>query len=133
MMKKLIDWFLAWGGVHRVSTQLSALDRRVSTLTKARDRSSRELENLLSSLKKDKERIDDRLRKTQKAVARSDGLNKKLEGALEAARQEVETLQKITVPGVVASSRVLIDAWDAQSAIQARNVVIAQGRHEEEV
>ncbi len=132
-MKKLIDWFLAWGGVHRVSTQLSALDRRVSTLTKARDRSSRELDKNLSDLKKDKERIDDRLRKTQKAVARADGLNKKLEIALDAAQAKIATLRD-TVEGVVAANRVFVNRWEAETAVQARRKVVADGQqHVEEL
>ena len=132
-MRKFIDWFRAWRGVRRVSTQLSALDRRVTTLTKARKVSDRALEKHSERFEKLRDSMDKQLRVVQNELLAARGLNKQLEGALEASRQEVETLRDITVVGVVASSQVLINRFDALSAVEARNAVSAKIRQSEEL
>ena len=132
-MKKLIDWFRAWVGVRRVSKQISALDRRVTTLTKARKVSDRALEKSSERFDKLRDSMDKQLHKVRKELDAARGLNKQLEGALEASRQEVETLRDITVVGVVASSRVLIDRFDALSAVEAHRKASTQIRQSEEL
>ena len=132
-MRKIIDWFRAYRGVRRVSAQLSALDRRVITLTKARKVSDRALEQHSERFEKLRDSMDKQLRVVQNELLAARGLNKQLEGALEAARLEVETLEDITVAGVVASSRVLIDRWDAQTAVEAKRAASAQISRNEEL
>lgn len=54
--------------------------------------------------------------KAKNEINRADGLNKKLEEALNASQEKIQTLEDVVVPGLVAANETFRNTWEAQSA-----------------
>lgn len=130
LITKTIDYLLFLLRRAQLSSQVSDMQRRLKSLRKQKEKSDQELALYKSSLNSLKDQFDDEMKKANRALNEAAGLNKKYEQALEAAQEELKTCKEILIPGLIQSNRVLIDRWDAESAVQAMRKVAASGANQ---
>lgn len=122
-MNKIREWLSYWFGLRRVSRQMTVLDMKVESLKAEKIKSDREIDRHRQALATQRDKLTSEMQKVSQSLDRAVGLNKKLDAALDVAREEVRTANDIVIPGLVAASKTLIDRWDAESAVYARRQV----------
>lgn len=112
-MRTVIDRVKGWFSLSR---RTRFLDRRINKLQKEKARSDRELKQAKDQLDKLQEKTEKAFRKMNESVARAEGLNKRLEYALQGAREELEIAQKIIIPGLISANSTFESTWDYDSS-----------------
>lgn len=110
--------------------KLSSLDRTATRLSREIHQVNRQMvekERVVSLLQS---QIDSEVKQVRELSKRSTALNKQLESALEAARDEIKNLREIVVPGLVAANLTFQQAWDAQSARSAMQTAAVEMKDE---
>ena len=105
---RMWSWVRSWFTFSRVSSKLSGLELKVTKLRRQKDVSDRKLQFHLMESKK-----------WQQEIEKAAELNKRMNLALDVALQEIENIKEITIPGLVASHRVLISRWEAEIQVHA--------------
>lgn len=119
------QWLQATTGLFRTRRKVSALDQRVNFLAGLVEESNRTVAEHRKNLGDIRTQMMEEIGKATAACSRAEILNTKLEAALQAAREEVDTATKITIPGLVAANAVLIDRWTAESEVIAMRQAMA--------
>ena len=64
--------------------------------------------------------------RAQESIDRAEELNKKLDWALTAANEALNTAEEITIPGLVAANKTFQAAWDAESSLITMRATLGQ-------
>lgn len=108
-----------------VKTTLHKVGGRVESLHDARVASEISLEVREKNLNSLYKVFMAEYERTQEALKEAKTLNRSLEEALNAAREELTTCKEITIPGLIESHEVLIGRWKSESAVlRARSMQI---------
>jgi len=116
----------------KLKRKVSALEKKCSRLEVVKARQDKRLEAKSADWKKLQKQLQDQVNKSTKEIRNSKLLNDKMEEALSAVREEHNTANNITIPGLVAASQIMIDRWDAESRVQNSRVAAAKGAPPEE-
>lgn len=117
----------------KLQKKQSYLDSKMSRIQDDRLKSSRAIEASRQEIGKLKDQLDAAVRQHQVELDNAEKVNKKLEEALDALREELETARELTIPGLVASQQILIDRWRDESNVIAMRTAIARAGKESEV
>lgn len=120
MIRAVVSWFGSWfvasSVVRRLSGSQKSLDRAFSALKSAEarvEKRSKEL-NALSE-------------KTQADLTDVRRIHRRYEAALEEVREKNHVLEQ-TIQALVASHKLLVERWDAETAIEVRRRVASVAR-----
>ena len=102
------------------------MEGRISYLLRERLLLDEELRSYKERFGQLRIRMDKELLRADSAADRAMELNKKLEVALEGIREELRIAKEITILSLVAANETFKNTWDAQSAIEARKLALAQ-------
>lgn len=106
-MIKLLRWERRLRGLEKITLDLRVKRRntdanireRIEDLTKLRQQVNKEIDNAMLALEN------------------ANILNKKIEAALETANEQIQHYEEVIVPALVAGNQVVLDRWQAESAI----------------
>jgi len=124
-MRILWDWTKSWFGIGQVSRHLCVLDRNISRLRQERKIAEVSIEEHTKEIEEIQTRFEELMVKTKTSLDRAVQVNKKLQAALDSTQEEVKTAHEITIPGLVAANKVLIQRWEAESQILAVRSALA--------
>ncbi len=102
---------------------MQTLELKVNKVLKERQKSERELQALRIENANIQEKSNENFKKQSQVIARSDGLNKKLEETVQALTDQIKTYEKITIPALVAAHQVLIARWESQTQVEVMRQV----------
>lgn len=125
--KVMTNWLEIISRVFRFSSRISALDRKINGLLREQKHADKTINAHLQNIADLKGRIDREIVSAVEAMEGSVKVNKRLESALEAAQDEVSTLQDVTVQGLINANQVLIKRWESQTQVFALEAAIKQG------
>lgn len=128
---RLIIWFRSWAGYAEVSRSMSTLTAMITRLKAEKDKSDKELQEHRQSLRSIQDAFEKTIKLERDAIARAEGLNKQLQGALDAANDALKTANEIVIPGLVAANKVFIERWSSESQIHAMRLVAARKENAE--
>lgn len=111
-------------GLFQFQKQISTIDQKISRLAVRKATSEQCAADSLDRLQVLETSIQKELAKTRLALSNSQKINRELEEALGALRDELKTATEITIPGLVAANRVFIDRWEAESKIHVMRSAI---------
>lgn len=128
-MKRFWIYLTCWFRASLQDASLRCLDVKIERLDRERLSSSRRLLDISEQNETDKQeairRINQRYEQMEEELSKSRLLNKQLQEALNASREELDTAKLITIPGLVASNKVLIDRWNDESQVYARRMAVS--------
>lgn len=106
--------------------KLSALAAKVDRHIAASARANAELTFARAEMARAAARYERARARAEVAADEVEKVNRGLQEALDAAREELVTAREITIPGLVASHRALINRWEAEAAVSAarRDLVV---------
>lgn len=123
-MKRILNWIKLCfrlskisEGISGISSNISFADKRIKKLQKLKDKSDEEIQKQLTVLSDLHSKITKEIEKTSIALTNAELLSKKLSAELEASQQELETANKILIPGLVAANQTMLDRWEHESAV----------------
>lgn len=128
-MKKLINWLKSFRSKQKLLHAVDAKINRVLSLSASHDQ---KLTKSLEKIKDLEQELLDEIEKVKYMAEQSQIVSRKLEEALDAARDELQTCRDIVIPGLVSANSTFQSAWDAQAAHNALMQVAAQQQKAEE-
>jgi len=104
-------------------------NQRINQLTKDRIKSEAKLTQLREELDEAKKKTDEIVRKTKIEIDRAEGLNKRLELALDGSQEALRIAEDTIIPALTAANLTFQKTWDCQSAqLEFYKVVKGQGQ-----
>lgn len=103
----------------------------LSKLKSVEDNCTQALENARKALVAIEKKYQAELEKTRLTLRNSQTMNVQLEEGMSALRDELKTLNDITIPGLVAANRLFIDRWESESKIHIMRTAFVDPRKEE--
>lgn len=119
-MKRLWNEFLGWLSSRSSFRRIVSAEKKMQKLCRQSKKNNRRLkknENKLRSIKNLLISIGDSV---SDDIEEAKNLNEQYEKSLTAARSELEILKEITIPTMVASHKLLLEQYDAQTAVEVR-------------
>lgn len=115
-MRSITEWiFFRLGWVERDQI-LARIDKTIKELQKEKVKSDRELLEFRTYLRKAEEEVVRAVQKSNQAVMRAEGLNRRLDEALSASQAALKTANEIVIPGLVAANATFHAAYEAQTS-----------------
>ena len=112
-------------GQFRLFRKLRSLDNRLDSLESQRDHVIKDLQKRRDSLETLQNTVASEVEALATSVLRTDKLVKRYETELVAVRAQLRVAEESTIPALVASNKVLLARWEAETAIQVRRQVAA--------
>ena len=109
---KIFERFKIWFGIRGASRKLHKVKTQIDVLEARRVASMAELENRQRELERLRDRMDADLDEARK-------IHMRMEFALEEERERVKVLET-TIETLVASHKLLIERYDAETAVESR-------------
>lgn len=113
-------------GIGETNRWLALLHSKIARLLKEKQRSDRELQASKDALTRLQEKIEEQFKRQSQAIARAEGLNKRLEEQLSATQDSLKTANEIVIPGLVAANELFIDRMEAEASVLAMRQVAAR-------
>lgn len=126
-MKTIRKFLALFTRASRVKAEVSAIELKIAKAVALAELASKQLQQK----EKEYQRAVDVLQQRQAAVKSSMDVlrktNDSLQEAINAAREELNTAQQITIPGLVAANQLFVSRWEAETQVHvARTQAAAQ-------
>lgn len=131
-MRRLLRWIGSCFTAVGVRVQMKNLDRKLGRLGSLVEISRVELDSMQVKLDVARDKFLEEYNKHSIVIANARKLNDKLEEALEATRDQLDTANEITIPGLVEANQVLLAQWRQQVAIATMKATMASSTKGEE-
>lgn len=102
-----------------LAESVTELDFRIFTILEEKDKAERELDKHRTAVDKVERDLQEQCRKLRRANDAAKGVITRMDNMLQAAKEELDTVRNIVIPGLVSANKTLTDARDAQSAVFA--------------
>ncbi len=126
-MSKILDYVRGeWGarhirkGVAGLTTRLSRVEARLEKRKVVLETYQRRITALAGALAEDLEVVGSEIAEIRQAVASLEKQQKQYEAGMEALRARVKVAEDVTIPGLVAANRLVLERYDADTSIQVR-------------
>lgn len=125
-MRQVYYWLKAWLGSHQTNLWLSHLSHKIDKLQRLKIKSDRELAGSRQALLKQQDVLESLIKKQTQIIARSEGLNKRLDEQLQATLDSLKTANDVVIPGLVACNQLFTARMEAEASIVAMRQVAAR-------
>lgn len=131
LFRRLRQWFLSWLSSAQ-HAHLTLLNEKVERLSAAAAKSEAQLRRTESDLTEMSERFRLSYEQALQELRESRKLITSLTEALDGAREQLNTAEKLTIPALVVSHDLLVKRNQADMAVQAMRIVGSGGMRAEE-
>ena len=122
---KFLQWITALISVSKF--KMSHLDRRITKLQRAREKAEERLELQNARLQRMHEELQKELQNTHVELKNTKLLLRSQEETIDGLREQLETAEKITIPGLVASSETMMARWERETQILSIKTALEKG------
>ncbi len=118
-MRTLFDWIRSWFGTSELTRSVALLSRNVDKLRVEKEARERELRVATDEFEKAREVLIKKHEKINSVLRQQKEMYQRLEVAMNTAEETISTLSSITIPGLVATNKLFLERWRAETAVYA--------------